>query len=191
MQMRVEISNLHADLGNTMIYVTHDQIEAMTMADRIVVLRDGLVAQVGRPLDLYNQPANKFVAGFIGSPRMNFLDGQITTASETMLSLDCGHSLAIHPTKPQIDRSVSVGIRPEDIEVSTDGTEDITVRVNNFEQLGSMTYIYTQLANGENLTVQLPHQVPLERNQELPISFPSSSIHVFGNDDEKAVELEA
>ena len=191
MQMRVEISNLHADLGNTMIYVTHDQIEAMTMADRIVVLRGGRVEQVGKPLDLYNQPANKFVAGFIGAPRMNFLEGRITSAGETKLVLDCGHSRAIHPVTPQIDRSVSVGIRPEAIEVSTDGTGDIPVRVNNFEQLGSVTYIYTQLANGERLTVQLPRQVPLERNQELRISFPDSSVHLFGDDDEQAIELEA
>ena len=75
--MRVEISNLHAELGNTMIYVTHDQIEAMTMADRIVVLRGGRIEQVGKPLDLYNAPANKFVAGFIGAPQMNFLNGQL------------------------------------------------------------------------------------------------------------------
>ncbi|WP_421726105.1 ABC transporter ATP-binding protein [Bauldia sp.] len=191
MQMRVEISNLHADLGNTMIYVTHDQIEAMTMADRIVVLRDGRVEQVGKPLDLYNEPANKFVAGFIGAPRMNFLDGRITTAGETQLVLDCGHSRAIRPVKPQTDRGVSVGIRPEEIEVSTSGVGDIAVRVNNFEQLGSVTYIYTQLANGEKLTVQLPRQVPLERNQELQISFPNDSVHVFGSDDEQAIELDA
>ena len=77
LQMRVEISNLHADLGNTMIYVTHDQIEAMTMADRIVVLRGGNIEQVGKPLDLYNHPANKFVAGFIGAPQMNFMAGTL------------------------------------------------------------------------------------------------------------------
>ena len=190
MQMRVEISNLHADLGNTMIYVTHDQIEAMTMADRIVVLRGGRVEQVGKPLDLYNHPANKFVAGFIGAPRMNFLEGRITSAGETTLLLDCGHSRAIHPATPQIDRAVSVGIRPEAIEVSIDGSGDIPVRVNNFEQLGSVTYIYTQLANGERLTVQLPRQVPLERNQELQISFPDASVHLFANDDEQAIDLE-
>ena len=77
MQMRVELSDLHEELGNTMIYVTHDQIEAMTMADRIVVMRDGVIEQIGTPLELYNYPTNKFVAGFIGSPAMNLIDGRV------------------------------------------------------------------------------------------------------------------
>ena len=89
-QMRVEISTLHRDLGNTMIYVTHDQVEAMTMADKIVVLNGGRIEQVGAPLELYNHPANRFVAGFIGSPKMNFLDGRIAAREEGATVLDVG-----------------------------------------------------------------------------------------------------
>ena len=88
--MRVEISTLHRDLGNTMIYVTHDQVEAMTMADKIVVLNAGRIEQVGAPLDLYNHPVNRFVAGFIGSPKMNFLDGRISAREDGATMIDVG-----------------------------------------------------------------------------------------------------
>ena len=89
-QMRVEISTLHRDLGNTMIYVTHDQVEAMTMADKIVVLNGGRIEQVGAPLELYNHPVNRFVAGFIGSPKMNFLDGRIAAREEGATVIEVG-----------------------------------------------------------------------------------------------------
>ena len=96
-QMRVEIGALHQRLGNTMIYVTHDQVEAMTMADRIAVLKDGRLEQFGKPLDLYNHPANLFVAGFIGSPRMNFVSGKIATvqADGVSVTLDGGGTIAV------------------------------------------------------------------------------------------------
>ena len=116
LQMRVEISNLHAQLGNTMIYVTHDQVEAMTMADRIVVLRGGRIEQVGRPLDIYNTPANRFVAGFIGAPQMNFLAG---TLSDGTLTLDCGFTRPMNAEGHQ--GPVTLGIRPESIDVDLDG----------------------------------------------------------------------
>ncbi len=96
-QMRVEIGNLHQRLGNTMIYVTHDQVEAMTMADRIAVLKDGRLEQFGKPLDLYNHPANLFVAGFIGSPRMNFLNGKLAAhdGRQATVALDAGGNVAV------------------------------------------------------------------------------------------------
>ena len=180
LQMRVEISNLHAELGNTMIYVTHDQIEAMTMADRIVVLRGGNIEQVGKPLDLYNHPDNKFVAGFIGAPQMNFLAGKLDGSS---LSLDCGLS---YDAGVSSNESVTLGIRPEAIGVALDGTGDGTVTVQNFEQLGAVTYIYASFANGERLTVQLPEQVPLQRGQEIGVTLPPSAFHIFG-EDERAI----
>ncbi len=185
LQMRVEISNLHAELGNTMIYVTHDQVEAMTMADRIVVLRAGRIEQVGRPLDLYNRPANRFVAGFIGAPQMNFLRGT-TDAGTGSLRLDCGlvrqMAFAEGLTGP-----VTLGIRPEAIGVSLEGAGDLTVKVQNFEQLGSVTYIYTAFANGETLTVQLPQQIPLRRGQEIGVTLDQRSFHVFGGEGDRAL----
>ena len=178
LQMRVEISNLHAELGNTMIYVTHDQVEAMTMADRIVVLRGGRIEQQGRPLDLYNHPTNKFVAGFIGAPQMNFLKGRL---AGDVAHLDCGisHAVAVQGAEQEI----TLGIRPEAIEVSLEGSGDAQVKVQNYEQLGAITYIYTAFENGETLTVQLPRQIPLKRGQMIGVSFDAEAAHVFGADE--------
>jgi ABC-type sugar transport system ATPase subunit len=177
-----------------MIYVTHDQIEAMTMADRIVVLRGGRVEQVGKPLDLYNHPANRFVAGFIGAPQMNFLAGQL---SGQEVALDCG----LHRTLPLArvaegdagaaaaqPMPVTLGIRPERVAVSLDGAGDLTARVENFEQLGAVTYIYCALPNKERLTVQHAQQIPLTRGQSLGVSFPTEALHLFGPDD-RALEV--
>ncbi|EBA07518.1 ABC transporter ATP-binding protein [Sagittula stellata] len=182
LQMRVEISDLHAKLGNTMIYVTHDQIEAMTMADRIVVLRGGRIEQVGRPLDLYNNPANRFVAGFIGAPQMNFLNA---TLNGGVLTLDCGMVRDVPSTHTG---KVTLGIRPERIGVSLDGHGDEVITVENYEQLGAVTYIYGVFANGERLTVQHAHQIPLKRGQKIGVTFPTEAFHLFG-EDEKTLEM--
>ena len=179
LQMRVEISNLHAQLGNTMIYVTHDQIEAMTMADRIVVLRGGHIEQVGRPLDLYNAPVNRFVAGFIGAPQMNVLKGRLDGAT---LHLESGLTREVPVPRP-LTHSVTLGIRPEAIGVSLEGEGDAQVEVRNFEQLGAVTYIYAAFPNGETLTVQLARQVPLKRGQKIGVTLPTESFHLFGEDD--------
>ncbi len=176
LQMRVEISDLHAKLGNTMIYVTHDQTEAMTMADRIVVLRGGNIEQVGKPLDLYNHPANKFVAGFIGAPQMNFLSGAV---SGKTLTLGNGISYDV-PLQDPFDGPVTLGIRPEVIAVSLDGKGDQQITVQNYEQLGSVTYIYGAFENGETLTVQVGQQIPLKRNQTLGVTLNPSDFHIFG-----------
>jgi ABC-type sugar transport system ATPase subunit len=185
LQMRVEISNLHAELANTMIYVTHDQVEAMTMADRIVVLRSGRIEQLGRPLDLYNHPANRFVAGFLGAPQMNFLKGRLDGRS---LALDSGLVRDV-PLVETARLPVTLGVRPEAIEVSLDGRGDLEATVQNFEQLGSVTYIYTILANGETLTVQLPRQIPLRRGQTIGVGFDVASFHIFGGEGERALAM--
>ncbi len=182
LQMRVEISDLHAKLGNTMIYVTHDQIEAMTMADRIVVLRGGRIEQVGRPLDLYNTPANRFVAGFIGAPQMNFLNGVLEGG---VLKLDCG---MVRDVPCEHAGKVTLGIRPERIGVSLDGHGDEVITVENYEQLGAVTYIYGAFTNGERLTVQHAHQIPLKRGQQIGVTFPTEAFHLFG-EDEKTLEM--
>jgi ABC-type sugar transport system ATPase subunit len=183
--MRVEISQLHDQLGNTMIYVTHDQVEAMTMADRIVVLRAGRIEQVGRPLDLYNTPANKFVAGFIGAPQMNFLKGAL---DGRVLTLESGVVREV-PVAEAGRMPVTLGVRPESIGVSLEGEGDAQVTVRNFEQLGSVTYIYTAFANGETLTVQLPRQIPLTRGQTIGITFEPSAFHLFGGEGERALPM--
>lgn len=185
LQMRVEISNLHAELGNTMIYVTHDQIEAMTMADRIVVLRGGRVEQIGKPLDLYNNPANKFVAGFIGAPQMNFLEGHL---SGKTLKLVSGMTREV-PLAQSADMPVTLGVRPETIDVSLDGHGDMRIKVQNFEQLGSVTYIYGAFPNGERLTVQLAQQIPLERGQMVGVTLNTRNFHIFGGDSERALPM--
>ncbi len=185
LQMRVEISNLHAQLGNTMIYVTHDQVEAMTMADRIVILRDGLVEQIGRPLDLYNKPVNKFVAGFIGAPKMNFLEGTINNQS---LSLDCGLQPEL-PIAEKLSGAATLGVRPEVIGVSLDGHGDAKVLVMNFEQLGAITYIYTSFDNGDTLTVQLAEQIALTRGQQIGITLPTEKLHIFAGENSCALTV--
>ncbi len=186
LQMRVEISNLHAELGNTMIYVTHDQIEAMTMADRIVVLRGGNIEQIGKPLDLYNHPANKFVAGFIGAPQMNFLKGSLDGAA---LKLDSGMARDVPVRDRAANQPVTLGIRPEAIGVSLDGHGDDTVKVQNFEQLGAVTYIYATFDNGERLTVQLGQQIPLERGQTIGVSFNPDDFHIFAGEGEQSLAM--
>jgi ABC-type sugar transport system ATPase subunit len=188
LQMRVEISNLHAQLGNTMIYVTHDQVEAMTMANRIVVLRGGRIEQIGAPLDLYNKPANKFVAGFLGAPQMNFLGG--TIAADGTLDLDCGLSRTlVVKDAPPAKQPATLGVRPETIGVSLEGKGDLKAKVRNFEQLGSVTYIYSELANGETLTVQQGQQIPLKRGQEIGVTFDSARFHVFTGPGDRALAL--
>ena len=187
LQMRVEISDLHAKLGNTMIYVTHDQIEAMTMADRIVVLRGGNIEQVSKPLDMYNHPVNKFVAGFIGAPQMNFMAG---TLERNVLKLDSGMVRDVPVQNPSGSQPVTLGIRPEAIGVSLDGHGDERITVRNFEQLGPVTYIYGAFANGEALTVQLAQQIPLERGQTIGVTFHTQDFHIFGGEDELSFPMD-
>ena len=170
-QMRVEIGNLHQRLGNTMIYVTHDQVEAMTMADRIAVLRDGRLEQFGRPLDLYNRPANLFVAGFIGSPRMNFLGGKVAGVRDGGLSvaLDGGGTVEVPcvPAGAAVGLPVKLGVRPEHIGVVDGGAGDVTLAVNITEQLGGESYLHGTLASGEALSVRLMGQTQVSRGDKV------------------------
>jgi ABC-type sugar transport system ATPase subunit len=139
-QMRVELARLHKRLGATMIYVTHDQTEAMTMADRIVVLREGRVEQVGTPLELYNHPANRFVAGFIGSPKMNFFEGTLVDAQDGHATVDVPGlaSLRLPIAAPAARRgdAIALGVRPEHLIVGGGGDVDVNVQVALTELLG-------------------------------------------------------
>ncbi len=157
-KMRVEIARLHREIGATMIYVTHDQVEAMTLADKIVVLREGRIEQVGTPLELYCDPDNKFVAGFIGSPAMNFLKGEVVAGGIHVPALGDMVTTDIAP-RPSGGTSVIVGLRPQDLLLHK--TQDLlphkaegTHVVDLNEQLGSISYSYLSCPNGEKLVVE-------------------------------------
>ncbi len=144
--MRTEIKALHQQLKTTSVYVTHDQVEAMTMADRIVVMHDGVIQQVGTPLELYDHPANLFVAGFIGSPGMNFLPAVVGREGKKVAAeLTDGQMIALRPElKVEDGDRVTVGIRPENIEV---GGEGLKAKIEVIEPLGLSTQFYTKLAD--------------------------------------------
>ncbi|TCR67068.1 ABC transporter ATP-binding protein [Bosea sp. BK604] len=178
-QMRVEIAKLHQDLGNTMIYVTHDQVEAMTMADKIVVLRDGVIMQAGAPLELYNRPTNQFVAGFIGSPKMNFLSARAGAAGNTIEVAGRNVSLAATLGVRQ-DEPLTFGVRPEHIVVGGEAGEVLgEVKVQLVEHLGGETVLYTTTAGGENLTVSASGQLRVNQGENVPLRIDPAACHVF------------
>ena len=148
-EMRVEIARLHKEIGATMIYVTHDQVEAMTLADKIVVLRAGRIEQVGAPLELYRDPDNKFVAGFIGSPAMNFLNGTVVDSREVAVPSLQG-AVALPVQVPTEGTSVVVGVRPEHIELVAGDTHTVELT----EALGGVSYAYLAADNGERMIVE-------------------------------------
>jgi len=149
-EMRVEIARLHREIGATMIYVTHDQVEAMTLADKIVVLRAGRVEQVGRPLDLYHNPDNRFVAGFIGSPAMNFVASVTEKGAVSAPGLGAG-SVPTSVALPGSGAKVSLGLRPQHLALDTSGK---THRVEMTEALGGVSYIHLTAPTGEKLVVE-------------------------------------
>ena len=158
--MRVEIAKLHKALKSTVIYVTHDQVEAMTLADKIVVLRAGVVEQVGAPLELYDDPDNTFVAGFIGSPRMNFLkarvvtagEGRVTVALESQPGVTLDFSLRASTVRP--GDAVSLGVRPEHFRPAGTGDADMVLDVDVAEHLGNTSYVYANVSAGERIIVE-------------------------------------
>jgi multiple sugar transport system ATP-binding protein len=174
-QMRAELRELHQGLGVTSIYVTHDQIEAMTMADRIIVLRDGRIEQEGRPLDLYDRPDNTFVAGFIGSPAMNLIDG---TLEGGRFSLGDGFHLSLAPAGP-CGPDVILGVRPEHLRVlAPDDLAGLPARVRTVEPTGSETLIMVQVA-GRPLTVLARERLPVRPGDLLRLSPDPGHVHWF------------
>jgi ABC-type sugar transport system ATPase subunit len=185
---RAELAALHARLGATMVYVTHDQVEAMTLADRIVVLRAGRIEQVGTPLDLYNKPANRFVAGFIGSPHMNFLEASIesTGGGGAVAALAGGHKLEL-PMGPGIapGMRISIGARPQHIKIG-DGPASLPATVGLVEALGAETVIHTDVA-GQKMLVVAAGQHSFSPGAEIRLSLADAPLHVF---DDKGLRLE-
>ncbi|GGH12945.1 sugar ABC transporter ATP-binding protein [Alsobacter metallidurans] len=174
---RKELAALHAEIGGTMIYVTHDQVEAMTLADRIVVLNGGRIEQVGRPLDLYNEPANLFVAGFIGSPRMNLLPAGVDAVGALTLA---GRALAgVTPGAQLAGEAVTLGVRPEHVGLCAAPEADATVAVDLVEQLGGETFLYASGQADLKLTIRLDGQVGVGRGDILPVRFDRARLHVF------------
>jgi lactose/L-arabinose transport system ATP-binding protein len=183
-QMRVEIAKLHQDLGATMIYVTHDQVEAMTLADKIVVLRAGNVEQIGTPLDLYNDPDNQFVAGFIGSPKMNFLKGRVDGIDGKMVSVglvdhhDARITLAIEDETTR-GQGVLIGIRPEHIAMANGEAFKIELHAEVTEQLGGEAYVYAHSASGEPLVVQQRGYSPIKAGDSVAFTFDVDQAFLF------------
>ncbi|EHH02229.1 ABC transporter ATP-binding protein [Agrobacterium radiobacter] len=189
-QMRVEISRLHKQLGTTMIYVTHDQTEAMTLADKIVVLRAGNIEQVGAPLDLYDDPANRFVAGFVGSPKMNFLDATIigSGAESVTLSLDSDPAVRLTlPTKARLNDGarVSLGIRPEHFSDAGQGDADLTVHVDVAEHLGNTSYVYARTEGGEQLIIERPESRDVGNRDRLTVGLSARRAFLFDSKGER------
>jgi ABC-type sugar transport system ATPase subunit len=170
-QMRVEISKLHDDMSATMVYVTHDQVEAMTLANKIVVLRDGRVEQVGAPLELYHRPQNRFVAGFIGSPQMNFIDAQVEGADEkgVLVRLPGGEKLR------------ALGVRPEHLiegKPPADGAT-LTACCTVVEQLGESHFLHADLPERLRVTVRSAGDAHIHAHENLTIGVPSEHCHLF------------
>jgi lactose/L-arabinose transport system ATP-binding protein len=181
-QMRVEISKLQEQLGNTMVYVTHDQVEAMTMADKIVVLRDGRVEQVGAPLELYHNPVNQFVAGFIGSPRMNFLNAKVLKMDgiKALLELTGGEQFSMHLDRPvKVGDVLLMGIRPEHLQLDDFGDVKIDLNVDVVEALGGATFAYTQYAGEDEVVVVTDGSHIIPRGKTINVSFKLEHVHLF------------
>ncbi len=196
-QMRTEISKLHKKLNATMIYVTHDQTEAMTMGDRIVVMKDGVVQQIDTPMKLYSNPVNKFVAGFIGSPAMNFIKGNIISnngvkfiSDEKSLNLPVPLILS-DKLKTYINKTVYVGIRPESISDSpesfnTNEISKVDVKIDVVEPMGNEVFLYFQIDKEQFICRKTTHDLPIIGEMK-SLYFNLSSLHFFDVQTERAI----
>jgi multiple sugar transport system ATP-binding protein len=184
-QMRAEISKLHHRLAATMIYVTHDQVEAMTMGDRIVVLKDGVIQQIDEPITLYNKPRNMFVAGFIGSPPMNFFPGRVEHSDgATSFRADAGFQLRLD--RPLTGQPVILGIRPEHIRNVAPSDAALTANVELIEPMGAETHV-TLRAGNQSFIARLAAQEHLRVGQSLPLSFDLAKAHFFDPQTERII----
>ncbi|ARU02354.1 ABC transporter ATP-binding protein [Yoonia vestfoldensis] len=185
--MRGEIAALHKRLGNTIIYVTHDQVEAMTMADKIAVLRLGALEQYGAPLDLFNRPNNIFVAGFIGSPKMNFIQGEIDADDCQLLVLKTGETMTLPARQFSLrpGQAVTLGVRPNDLQPATNGS--LTMKITSVEQLGTESYLYGTLADGTGITLHSPGQTRVTPGEKILVTAADDAIHLFDTESEQTL----
>jgi multiple sugar transport system ATP-binding protein len=183
-RMREEIARIHAELNTSMVYVTHDQIEAMTLGDRIVVMKHGLVQQVGTPLELYDHPGNAFVAGFIGSPEMNFVDGEIAAAAGAphfrAAELNLPLQFSLEPGGP----AARLGIRPEHVERVAADAADGVLRVIRVEQFGAQTCVSGTL-RGVRLRALFERDDAIAAADEIPIRLQPARLHLFDRANER------
>ncbi|WNL38026.1 sn-glycerol-3-phosphate ABC transporter ATP-binding protein UgpC [Halomonas sp. PAMB 3264] len=188
-QMRIELARLHEELDATMIYVTHDQIEAMTMADKIVVLHDGVVEQVGSPMALYHHPRNRFVAGFIGSPKMNFFAVTVVSAGadgvEVTLPGGAACRVPVNGEGVAPGATLELGVRPEHLSIEAAGT--LGGRIQVLERLGGQTSLYVEM-EGQLLTIMADGDVAYRVNDTVRFGFDARRAHLF---DPKGVALES
>ncbi len=191
-QMRIELARLHEQLNATMIYVTHDQVEAMTMADKIVVLQAGNIEQVGSPLELYHHPRNVFVAGFMGSPRMNLLPATVTAADAAGVTVAGPGGISVTaPVSPNGFRNssqVTMGIRPEHLTIDPNGS--IQGRALIAERLGGLTLLHVELQDGTLLVVQTDGADATKLHQPVRLSISPTHTHLFGQDGLAAERME-
>ena len=173
-EMRVEIARLHKEICATMIYVTHDQVEAMTLADKIVVLRGGVIEQVGAPMDLYRDPDNKFVAGFIGSPAMNFLSAVVKDGLVDVPGLETSVDLPV--TLPAEGTAVEIGLRPEHLTLDPTGT---THRIEMTESLGGVSYAYLKGTSGEKIVVEERGEIRSTEGDTVGLILDAASARLF------------
>lgn len=186
-QMRIEIAKLHKQLGCTMIYVTHDQVEAMTMADKIVVLDGGFVSQVGKPLELYHYPENRFVAGFIGSPKMNFISVFVEQVEKerVMVQLANGTTFWIPVDGTTVTRGdrMSLGIRPEHLLSGDEGDATVEGDIQVVEKLGNETQVYLNLKGVDaDFVYRQPDILDVKAGQVLKVGIPAHRCHLFHRD---------
>lgn len=180
-QMRIELEALHTELGSTMIYVTHDQVEAMTMADKIVVLNEGVIEQMGAPLDLYNKPETRFVADFIGSPGMNFIE--VDMRDDSLYTGDT--KLAEYSLNTEIK---TLGIRPEHINIVEAEKASIRGELKVKETLGGESYLYAQINNTNTMfVIKSDGEDPSVQGEQIGLDFPPERLHMFDNEDKAVV----
>ncbi|SDR47985.1 sn-glycerol-3-phosphate ABC transporter ATP-binding protein UgpC [Pseudovibrio sp. Tun.PSC04-5.I4] len=194
-QMRLELMKLHNRLKATMIYVTHDQVEALTMADKIVVMRDGVIEQVGTPIELFNNPCNKFVAGFIGTPKMNFLSGELTSVSEQSLTLDLGKDVTLELPNNwqgnpavQAGKKLCAGIRPNEVCEGEAGKSTLRGTVSVVEQLGRETLSHMVLPNKQYISVLENGQHFHDVGKTWTVSLKPEAIYLF-DESEQTISL--
>ncbi len=183
-QMRLEIKKLHHELKATSVYVTHDQVEAMTMADKLIVMNSGVAEQVGAPLDIYEYPASAYVAGFIGSPAMNFLACEVTGDGRVVRLNGSGELMLNGNGAAAGGGAATAGIRPEHIALCGGGEADLHVTATMVEPLGADTLVHGALAHdgaaaGHDLTVRLPGIVRVQAGEQLPLRIDRACIHLF------------
>ena len=189
-QMRTEISRLHSNLGVTMIYVTHDQTEAMTMGDKIVVLKDGIVQQIGKPVTIYNQPTNKFVAGFIGSPSMNFISGKVINSNGLKFKSNA-NDFEFKLSKENLtflrkyeDKHVSVGIRPENILIENlSNVISVPVKADLIETMGNESFLYFRL-NKKQLIARLKPLDNIKSDEKITLYLKKDKLFYFDDKSE-------